>query len=182
MAQMQRCVDLEEIDSDALFGIDAFKGQSLSQKIVFWGSVIAGVLLNVTLPLLFKTPTIVCVIIFMVLLFVGAGYGCNYTEGMTYGKYIFLAVFKPSKPLFFQSAEDIKVIRENARKLHADEDARLRRMQNSDPESQKKILLKLLIIGIVFAVLLISLVIFKNFKKNNSIHHTACLIKNERIV
>ena len=29
MAQMERNVNLEEIDSDALFGIDALKGQSI---------------------------------------------------------------------------------------------------------------------------------------------------------
>ena len=33
MAQMNRNVNLEEIDSDALFGIDALKNQSLLQKI-----------------------------------------------------------------------------------------------------------------------------------------------------
>lgn len=49
MAQMNRNVNLEEIDSDALFGIDALKNQTILQKIVFFGSVIAGVLLNVLL-------------------------------------------------------------------------------------------------------------------------------------
>ena len=39
MAQMNRNVNLEEIDSDALFGIDALKNQSILQKIVFFGSV-----------------------------------------------------------------------------------------------------------------------------------------------
>ena len=35
MAQMERNVNLEEIDADALFGIDALKGQSLLQKLIF---------------------------------------------------------------------------------------------------------------------------------------------------
>ena len=35
MAQMNRNVNLEEIDSDALFGIDALKNQTILQKIVF---------------------------------------------------------------------------------------------------------------------------------------------------
>ena len=34
MAQMNRNVNLEEIDSDALFGIDALKNQTIFQKIV----------------------------------------------------------------------------------------------------------------------------------------------------
>ena len=47
MAQMERNVNLEEIDSDALFGIDALKGQSLVQRIVFFGCLSAGILINV---------------------------------------------------------------------------------------------------------------------------------------
>ena len=35
MAQMNRNVNLEEIDSDALFGIDALKHQTILQKIIF---------------------------------------------------------------------------------------------------------------------------------------------------
>ena len=42
MAQMNRNVNLEEIDADALFGIDALKNQTILQKIAFFGSVIAG--------------------------------------------------------------------------------------------------------------------------------------------
>ena len=51
MAQMNRNVNLEEIDSDALFGIEALKNQTLVQKLVFFGSVISGVLANVLLPI-----------------------------------------------------------------------------------------------------------------------------------
>lgn len=80
MAQMNRNVNLEEIDSDALFGIDALKNQSIFQKFIFFGAVIAGVMLNVLLPLFFETPRIVCVLLFMVLLMIGVAFGCNYTE------------------------------------------------------------------------------------------------------
>ena len=80
MAQMNRNVNLEEIDSDALFGIEALKNQTLMQKIVFFGSVILGVLANVLLPLYYQTPTILCIVIFMAFLLVGVAIGCNYTE------------------------------------------------------------------------------------------------------
>ena len=106
MAQMNRNVNLEEIDSDALFGIDALKNQSILQKIVFFGCVIAGVLVNVLLPLYFETPRIVCILIFLGLLLVGVAIGCNYTEDMTYGKYMFYFFFKPTTPLFYESTED----------------------------------------------------------------------------
>lgn len=47
MAQMERNVNLEEIDSDALFGIDALKGQSILQKIIFFTCLGAGIVANV---------------------------------------------------------------------------------------------------------------------------------------
>ena len=59
MAQMNRNVNLEEIDSDALFGIDALKNQTFLQKVIFFGAVIVGVLANVMLPLFYQTPRIV---------------------------------------------------------------------------------------------------------------------------
>ena len=75
MAQMNRNVNLEEIDSDALFGIDALKNQSILQKIVFFGCLIIGVLLNVLLPLFFETPRILCVVLFLGLLLIGVAFG-----------------------------------------------------------------------------------------------------------
>ena len=54
MAQMERNVNLEEIDADALFGIDALKGQSLLQKLIFFGCLSAGILINVCLPMFLK--------------------------------------------------------------------------------------------------------------------------------
>ena len=94
MAQMNRNVNLEEIDSDALFGIEALKNQTFLQKIVFFGCVILGVLANVLLPMFYGTSTIVCIIIFMAFLLVGVAYGCNYTEDMTYGRYLYFFFFK----------------------------------------------------------------------------------------
>ena len=117
MAQMNRNVNLEEIDSDALFGIDALKNQSILQKIVFFGCLIIGVLLNVLLPLFFETPRILCVVLFLGLLLIGVAFGCNYTEDMTYGKYMFYFFFKPTTPLDYKSTEDVGEIRKKALKL-----------------------------------------------------------------
>ena len=64
MAQMERNVNLEEIDADALFGIDALKGQSLLQKLIFFGCLSAGILINVCLPMFLKVPRAVCVLLF----------------------------------------------------------------------------------------------------------------------
>lgn len=141
MAQMNRNVNLEEIDSDALFGIDALRNQSILQKIVFFGCVIAGVLVNVLLPLYFETPKIVCILIFLGLLLVGVAIGCNYTEDMTYGKYMFYFFFKPTTPLFYESTEDVEKIREKAMEIKREEEMTLRRQQQADPVAQRKLLL-----------------------------------------
>ena len=56
MAQMERNVNLEEIDSDALFGIDALKGQSILQKIIFFTCLGVGIVANVCMPMFIGTP------------------------------------------------------------------------------------------------------------------------------
>ena len=99
MAQMNRNVNLEEIDSDALFGIDALKNQTIFQKIVFFGSVIAGVLLNVLLPLYCDTPRIACILMFLGLLLIGVAFGCNYNEDLSLIKYIKLLILLQKKLL-----------------------------------------------------------------------------------
>lgn len=53
MAQMERNVNLEEIDSDALFGIDALKEQSLLQKIIFFSCLLLGIVANVCMPMFY---------------------------------------------------------------------------------------------------------------------------------
>ena len=122
MAQMNRNVNLEEIDSDALFGIEALKNQTLVQKIVFFGCVLLGVLANVLLPMFYGTPTIVCILIFMAFLLVGVAFGCNYTEDMTYGKYMYCYFFKPVKTLRYESTEDIGRIKKKAEELKKEEE------------------------------------------------------------
>jgi len=171
MAQMNRNVNLEEIDSDALFGIDALKNQSIGQKIIFFGSVIAGVLLNVLLPLFCNTPRLACVFIFLGLLLVGVAFGCNYTEDMTYGKYLFYFFFKPSKPLYFESTEDVIKIREKALELRREEELMLRQKQQADPAAQRKLLIGVISFVVIMAVLIGSVFAYSNMKKDDKLHH-----------
>lgn len=173
MAQMNRNVNLEEIDADALFGIDALKNQTLLQKIVFFGCVIAGVLFNVLLPLFFETPRIVCILIFMVLLMVGVAAGCNYTEDMTYGKYLYYFFFKPSTPLYFSSTEDAKKIREAAKQLALEEEMLLKKRQQADPKAQKKLLIKVLAFVVILSILIGAVFVAGHMKDKRNVHHRA---------
>lgn len=171
MAQMNRNVNLEEIDSDALFGIDALKNQSILQKIVFFGCVIAGVLLNVLFPLYYGISRTACVFLFLVLIMVGVAIGCNYTEDMTYGKYLFYFFFKPTKPLYFESSEDVIKIREKALELKREEELMLRQKQQADPQAQRKLLIKVVAFVLILAIGIGAVFIYSSLKENDNIHH-----------
>lgn len=171
MAQMNRNVNLEEIDSDALFGIDALKNQSILQKIIFFGCLIIGVLLNVLLPLFFGTPRILCVVLFLGLLLIGVAFGCNYTEDMTYGKYMYYFFFKPTMPLDYKSTEDVGEIRKKALELKREEELLLRQSKQADPEAQRKLLIKVICFVVAMAVLIGAVFIYSGVKDKNNLHH-----------
>ena len=172
MAQMNRNVNLEEIDSDALFGIEALKNQTILQKIVFWGCVLLGVLANVLLPMYYGTSTIVCIIIFMSFLFVGVAFGCNYTEDMTYGRYLYFFFFKPTKPLGYKSTEDVVAIRKKAEEIKKEEELLLRQQQQANPEAQRKLLMKMIAFVVLLVVLIGGVFMYAGMKEDNYNHHT----------
>ena len=165
MAQMNRNVNLEEIDSDALFGIEALKNQTLMQNIVFFGSVILGVLANVLLPLYYQTPTIVCIVIFMAFLLVGVAFGCNYTEDMTYGRYLYFFFFKPTTPLSYKSTEDVVAVRKKAEEIKREEEMLLRQQQQANPEAQRKLLIKMIAFVVILVVLIGGVFMYSGMKE-----------------
>lgn len=171
MAQMNRNVNLEEINSDALFGIDALKNQSIIQKIIFFGCVIGGVLVNVLLPIFYGTSTIACVIMFLSLLLIGVAFGCNYTEDMTYGRYMYYFFFKPTKPLYFESTEDVIMFRERAKELKKEEELLLRQKQQADPKAQKKLLVKVITFVLILVIVIGAVFTYKFKKDKDNIHH-----------
>lgn len=172
MPQMNRNVNLEEIDSDALFGIDALKNQTFFQKVVFFGSVIIGVGLNVCLPLFFEVPRVACVFMFIALLLVGIAFGCNYTEDMTYGKYLYFFFFKPTKHLLYESTEDVERMKKKAEEIKREEEMRLQRQKAADPKAQKKLLMKLVIFILVIVIAIAGAFLYAGNKDESVKHHT----------
>lgn len=181
MAQMNRNVNLEEIESDALFGIDAFKNQSFLQKIVFFGCVIIGVLLNVCLPIFYGTSAIVCVLLFMVFLLIGVAFGCNYTEDMTYGSYIYRFFFKPKKYLLYASTEDEEWIKKKAEEIKRLEEIKLQKQRQANPEEHRKLLFKLIIFIVAIVAVLVGVFIFVGNKEEEPKieHHTVEIRKGD---
>lgn len=171
MAQMERNVSLEEIDADALFGIDALKGQSILQKLIFFCCLLAGIVANVCMPTFLHTPRVVCVFIFLGCILVGIAFGCNYTEDLTYGKYLYCYFFKPVKTLRYESTEDIELIKKRAEELKKEEDLLLKRERNANPRDQRKLLVRLLAFVFVMAILLLSALVYVKAVKPKSYHH-----------
>ena len=179
MAQMNRNVNLEEIDSDALFGLDALKNQTLVQKLVFWSCLISGMLINALLPVFFNTSRLVCFFAFMMLLLVGIAFGCNYTEEMTYGKYLYYFFFRPKQDLKYESTEDVARIREKAVELKAEEELLLRAKEQADPKAQKKLLIRLLVFVTVLALGVGGIFIYGSIKDKNNVHHQVEVLEVE---
>lgn len=171
MAQMERNVNLEEIDADALFGIDALKGQSILQKFIFFCCLLAGIVANVCMPMFLHTPRVVCVFIFLGCILVGIAFGRNYTEDLTYGKYLYCYFFKPVKTLRYESTEDIELIKKRAEELKKEEDLLLKRERNANPREQRKLLVRLLAFVLVMAILLLSALVYVKAVKPKSYHH-----------
>ena len=171
MAQMERNVNLEEIDADALFGIDALKGQSILQKLIFFCCLLTGIVANVCMPMFLHTPRVVCVFIFLGCILVGIAFGCNYTEDLTYGKYLYCYFFKPVKTLRYESTEDIELIMKRAEELKKEEDLLLKRERNANPREQRKLLVRLLTFVLVMAILLLSALVYVKAVKPKRYHH-----------
>lgn len=171
---MERNLNLEEVDSDALFGLKALKDQSAFQKIIFWGSVSIGVLANVVLPMVFGVSRILCVFIFLVLLIFGVGFGCNYTKDLTYGKYVYQIIFKPTKELKFQSAMGKEQLMKTNEQLIKAEDKKLNQVANK--ENQRRLLKKIVIFIICIVVVISAAFAYKSISSNN-VHHTVKIDK-----
>ena len=134
--------------------------------------MILGVLANVLLPLYYQTPTIVCIVIFMAFLLVGVAFGCNYTEDMTYGRYLYYFFFKPTKPLAYESTEDVIKIRQKAEEIKKEEELMLRMKQQANPEEQRKLLVKMIAFVLVLVIAIGAVFVYAGMKENNNIHHT----------
>ena len=102
---------------------------------------------------------------------VGIAFGCNYTEDLTYGKYLYCYFFKPVKTLRYESTEDIELIKKRAEELKKEEDLLLKRERNADPKAQRKLLVRLLAFVLIMVILLLSALVYVKAVKPKSYHH-----------
>ncbi len=162
MPQMERNLDLESVDSDTLFGLEALRHQSIGQKIIFYGSLLAGVLANTLMPKLLHTPGIVNVLVFTLCLLIGIGGGCNYAQDIPYGKYLFLTLFEKKEKLHYQTREDVFMKEKPAEKKEPGEKA-----QRKDSHMAAKAVL----IIFVLIMTLLGIHMAKSYREQNNMHH-----------
>lgn len=114
--------------------------------------------------------------LFLLLLLIGVAFGCNYTEDMTYGKYLYFFFFKPTTPLFYDSTEDVEKIKEKAEEIKKEEEMLLRRQKQADPVAQRKLLIKIVIFVLVLVIGIGAIFIYGANKDKQNIHHKAEVI------
>lgn len=175
MAQMNRNLNLEEVNSDAFMGIPFLNYQTLPQKIFFWGSVILGVVTNLISIFVFSANTNLAVLFTLLPLIFGVAFGCNYNQDFSLFQYLILILKKPSKKYVSKPTEDIIQLRNSARQFEQEERMRERQQNIVTAESQKKLLIKL-VIGIILFILFFAVVLgLLGNREESEIHHTVSI-------
>lgn len=152
MATMNRNVNLEEVNSDAFMGIPFLNHQTMLQKVLFWGSVIAAIVWNIVGTFVLHINANIIIFTTLIPLGFGVAFGCNYNEDLSLLSYLKLILFKPAVVYVTKPTEDFEQIKTVAARM--DREAELREKQkNVTPEQQHKLLIKLLS-GILIAVVL----------------------------
>lgn len=177
--QFERNINLEEIDSDALFGISYLAHQTMAQKMILWGNVIVGVGCFVVTQMIYSLPFLFS--FFLSFIFVGIGFlfGANQNEHMTVGEYLKLMFFKPIKYVNFRSTEDVSLMKEEADKMKVEEEREERKKAEATPEGQRKTLIFVVVFMIVFIIFAIALFGLKSYKENHMTHHTVGYIMEQ---
>ena len=176
--QFERNINLEEVDSDALFGIEYLSHQTTMQKIVLWGNVILGTASLIITELFYKNiPFLIQLLILLVFLGIGFLFGANQNEYLTIGGYLKLIFFKPTKYVDFKSTEDICLMKDEAKKVKAEAELQEKREAEATPEGQRRSLYVVLGLLIGFVVFLTVMYFLNSYKENQvTLHHTVGLL------
>lgn len=178
MATMNRNVNLEEINTDAFMGIPYLNYQSPLQKVIFWGSLVVAIGINLIINFFFQINMVLTILFTLLPLMVGIAYGCNYNEDLSLIQYFKLIMFKPTKTYFSCPTEDLQYLRNSAERIRQEEELKKRQQQQATPEEQRKLLFKLLI-GIVIAVVFLVVILVAIYStKTEEVHHTISMINS----
>ncbi|MGO4970515.1 hypothetical protein ACTQ56_00725 [[Clostridium] aminophilum] len=171
MAIMNRNVNLEEINTDALLGISFMIHQTVGQKILLFTGVITGIGFNLANSFWWNLNPLISLFLTLIPLLLGIAFGCNYNEDLTVIRYLILIVSRPVQVYTSAPAEDLEQIRNREEMLRREEEEYGKRNRQMSDEAQMK-LLKRLVIGVVVyvAVLIVSVTAISSMKTETK-HH-----------
>lgn len=170
MATMNRNVNLEEINSDAFMGIPFLNHQTISQKVLFWGSVIIAVIWNILGTFLFHINAGIIIALTLVPLAFGVAFGCNYNQDLSLLEYLKLILFKPATVYVTKPMEDLEQIKTAAARMDREAEL-LEKQKEVTPEQQRKLLIRLLTGVLVVVILFIIVLIVLIASKEYVLHH-----------
>lgn len=107
MFSYDRNVDLEEVKASPLFELDLIRYSSKAQLALIIGSVISSMILIVVNSLFLHIDSYLATIVLSLPVFIGAFFGCQYNQDLSYYEYVKSLVKKQKKTLYKKSTEDI---------------------------------------------------------------------------
>ena len=170
MATMNRNINVEEINSDAFMGIPYLNYQTILQKCIFWGCVVAAVAWNILGNFLLHINAAVIVFTTLILVAIGAILGCNYNQDLSIINYLKLIIFKSSAAYISKPTEDFAQIKTAAERMNKETEL-LEKQKNVTPEQQRKLLIKLLIGALVMVLFFAILLIVLASSNGTVLHH-----------
>ena len=174
MLSMDRNTNLEEIQNGALFGVKYLLHQTIGQKIIFYGAMVAAIvfLLWGSLSLDLNMNPYVMVVIAMIPAAIAVLFGCNYNQDMSVFKYFVHLIKKPYDVYLYKSTEDTEYIKAEMQKTKLEDEAVIARQAGAISTNIKKQLIKLIIIVVAFFIAIVGVIVYKNATKNDGLHHT----------
>lgn len=175
MATMNRNVNLEEVNSDAFMGISYLNHQSLLQKAVFVGGIVAGIAINLIGTFMLEISINVTIVLTLIPLLMGVAFGCNYNEDLSLIKYFRLLISKPVKIYYSKPTEDLAQLHVAAERIRQEEELIKQQQEKMSDEAQKRLLVKLGIFALLAIVIFALVIILINAMQTDEIHHTVDL-------
>lgn len=171
MASMNRNVNLEEINTDAFMGISFLNYQSLPQKAIFIGGIVAAIAINLVGTFVFDISMNFSMFLAFIPLLIGTAFGGNYNEDLSLIQYFRLLISKPAKAYYSKPVEDLEQLHNSEMRIRKEE-LRKQQQEKLSDEAQKKLLIKMGIIAAISIIIFIALVVVLKATKKNELHHT----------
>lgn len=153
MFSYDRNVDLEEVRVSPLFELDLIRYSSKAQLLLIAGSVISSVILVIINSLFIHMDSYLATIVLSLPVCIGALFGCQYNQDLSYYDYIKCLIKNPKKTFYKKSTEDILSSKETITMFLEEKSAEKEALQK-----KKKKQNKIILISSIFAFLVLVIV------------------------